>query len=211
MIVREPDEASASLPAEYLRKLLALEKAYLAHDDPVRQSGFSGGAKRWKKERGIILDAVAKDGSFLDIGCANGYLLECLVEWAKQKGVTLTPYGVDLGARLVELAKRRFPQYASHFWVANAWDWRPPRKFSYVYALHDCVPEGYLIPWVRRLLAHCVEPGGTLIVGAYGSYSENSPARDVARELTARGFSVSGSAAVGELPVSAIAWIKQGN
>ncbi len=197
-----------SLPNEYLQKLRGLEEHYLAHDDPIRQSGFSGGEERWKKERGIILDAVDEDGSFLDIGCANGYLMECLVEWAKLKGVTLTPYGVDLGARLIELAKRRFPQYASHFWVANAWDWRPPCKFRYVYALHDCVPKDYLHHWVRRLLAHYVEGSGTLIVGAYGSYSENQPARDIAGELSAHGFTVSGSASSGELPVSTVAWVK---
>lgn len=208
MAAKDSDRGPEPLPYEYLRKLRELEEHYLAHDDPIRQSGFSGGEERWKNERGIMLDAVSEDGSFLDIGCANGYLLECLVEWAKHKGVTLTPYGVDMGARLVALAKQRFPQYASHFWVANAWDWRPPRKFSYVYALHDCVPEDYLIPWIRRLLAHYVKPGGTLIVGAYGSYSENLPACDIARELTAHGFSVSGSAVVGELPVAAIAWIK---
>ena len=198
------------MPEDYLEMLRGLEDTYLAHDDPIRQSGFSGGEERWKNERGIILNAVAADGSFLDIGCANGYLLECLVKWAKLEGVTLTPYGVDLGARLIELAKQRFPQYANHFWVANAWDWQPPRKFSYVYALHDCVPEDYLIPWVRRLLAHYVEPGGMLIVGAYGSRSENRRPRDIAGELAAHGFPVTGSAYGGDPPVTTVAWIKPG-
>ena len=205
---RDSDYGPKSLPDDYLRKLRELEEHYLVHDDPIRQSGFSGGEERWKKERGIILDAVDRDGSFLDIGCANGYLLECLIEWAKQKDVVLTPYGVDLGARLIELAKQRFPKYASHFWAANAWDWHPPRKFDYVYALHDCVPEDYLIPWVRRLLAHYVEPGGTLIVGAYVGRSENRPPRDIAGELRAHGFPVSGSAYGGDPPVTTIAWIE---
>ena len=208
MIGEDPEYGSESLPEDYLQMLRGLEDAYLAHDDPIRQSGFSGGEERWKEERGIILEAMDADGSFLDVGCANGYLLECLIEWVKPKGVTLTPFGVDLGARLIKLAKQRFPQYASHFWVANAWDWRPPRKFSYVYALHDCVPEDYLIPWIRRLLANYVEPGGTLIVGAYVGRSENRPPRDVAGELWAHGFPVAGSVYGGDPPVTTIAWIK---
>jgi len=206
---KDSDYGSESLPEDYLHMLRGLEDAYLAHADPIRQSGFSGGEERWKKERGIILDAVDGDGSFLDVGCANGYLLECLVEWTRLKGVALTPYGVDLGPRLIELAKQRFPQHASHFWIANAWDW-PPRTFRYVYALHDCVPEDYLIPWAKRLLVRYVEPGGTLIVGAYVGRSENRSPRNLAGELLGHGFPVSGSAYDGEPPVTTVAWIKTG-
>jgi len=34
--------------------------------------------------------------------------------------------------------------------VANAWNWHPPRRYQYVYALWDCVPEDYLAEFVRR-------------------------------------------------------------
>ena len=94
------------LPEDFLQKLREVEDAYLATDDPIRQSGFLGGEARWREERELILDAVDRDADFLDIGCANGYLLQCLVQWARERGITLTPYGVDIGPRLVELAKQ---------------------------------------------------------------------------------------------------------
>jgi 2-polyprenyl-3-methyl-5-hydroxy-6-metoxy-1,4-benzoquinol methylase len=119
----------AELPAAFLDRLRALEGSYLRETDPVRQSGFGGGHERWRTERELVLDAVRGDGDFLDIGCANGYLLECLVTWGQERHVRLTPYGVDCGFQLIALAKQRLPQYASHFWVANAWEWTPPRRF----------------------------------------------------------------------------------
>ncbi len=196
------------LPEEFLQQLREVEQAYLSTDDPIRQSGFLAGPDRWHRERSIILEAVEEDGDFLDVGCANGYLLECLLEWAKERGVALTPFGVDQGAGLIELARQRLPQFADHFWVANAWDWQPPRKFRYVYTLHDCVPEHLLEEYVRRLLARCVEPGGTLAIGGYGSYSKNLPARDLASELADAGYDVAGSASCGDLPATRIAWLK---
>lgn len=197
-----------SLPEDFLRKLRELEQAYLSTDDPIRQSGFLAGAERWREERSIILQAVEDDGDFLDVGCANGYLLECLVGWAKDRGVTLTPYGVDQGAGLIELARQRLPELADHFWVANAWSWRPPRKFRYVYTLCDCVPEELFGNYVDRLLTRCVEPGGRLIIGAYGSHSRNQPARDVAAELGKAGHEVAGGASCGDLPVTRIVWLR---
>ena len=118
-----------SLPNDFLRGLERLQEAYLSSSDPIKQSGFHGGAVRWRSERGIILNAVDSDGDFLDVGCANGYLLECLVDWAKEKEITINPFGVDQGAGLISLARERFPHHKDQFWTGNAWDWIPPRKF----------------------------------------------------------------------------------
>ena len=52
------------------------------------------------------MDAIESDGDLLDIGCANGYLLERLVTSGRDRGVVLTSHGLDSGARLVELASR---------------------------------------------------------------------------------------------------------
>jgi hypothetical protein len=115
---------------------------------------------------------------------------------------------VDCGVQLIALATQRLPQYASHFWIANAWEWIPPRQFRYVYSLYDCVPVELLPEYIRRLLTRYVEPGGTLIIGAYGSYSKQEAARDIAQDLAAAGFRVAGSSSRGELPVSRVAWIQ---
>jgi len=200
------DRRDDSLPDDFLRGLAALEESYLSEEDPIRQSGYGGGAERWRAERGIILEAVDRDGDLLDIGCANGYLLACLVAWGKEKGLSLAPYGLDQGAGLIALAKRRLPEYATHFWVANAWEWIPPRQFRYVYTLTEFVPEPFLTEYLRRLLARCVEPGGRLILGSYGSGSRNEPARDVAAMLREAGCPVPGAAQQGWLPFTRIAW-----
>ena len=194
------------LPEQFLAELRNLESAYLAETDLIKQSGFHGGEARWRRERGLILEAVDKDGDFLDVGCANGYLVQCLSEWAREKGITLIPYGVDQGTRLIELARKRLPQYASHFWVGNAWDWIPPRRFRYVYTMTDFVPEAFLKNYLARAIKHYVQGDGLLIVGAYGSTSKNVPAQDITSLLKGFGFPVAGSATCGDLPVSHVAW-----
>jgi SAM-dependent methyltransferase len=112
-----------ALPDDFLRELASLSNAYLQHSDPIRQSGFGGGAERWRLERQPILDAVTRSGSFIDIGCANGYLLECLVAWGRRRGLDLEPYGLDLSSDLIARARQRFPGFKAHFYIANAWRW----------------------------------------------------------------------------------------
>lgn len=145
-----------------------LEEQYLLGANPRAQSGSSGNEVRWRTRREFILEAIDGDGDFLDVGCANGYLLECLLAWGSERGLTLIPYGVDQGAGLIELARKRLPQFASNFFVANAWEWQPPRQFKYVYTLYDCVPPDYFGEYVERLFSRVVERGGRLIIGGYG-------------------------------------------
>ena len=140
------------LPASFLQQLKKLEESYLAEGDPIRQSGFGGGPVRWRAEREPILEAIEMDGDLLDVGCANGFLLECLVEWAGERGIALAPYGIDQGAKLIEIARQRLPAYKSNFYVGNVWDWEPPRQFQYVYTMHDCVPIEFLEEYLQRLL-----------------------------------------------------------
>ena len=189
-------------------RLRALEDAYLSHDDPIRQSGFSGGAKRWRAEREIILEAVDRDGTFLDVGCANGYLLECLVTWASQRGRKLVPFGLDYGARLVELARKRFPGLKPNFFVTNALDWIAPRRFDFVYTLTDCAPPDRLGEFTHRLLSTVIEPGGLLVVGSYGSRTAGIAPVDVARALRECGLEVAGVATAGYPPISSVTWTR---
>jgi SAM-dependent methyltransferase len=199
------------LPPAFLSRLRQLEEAYLMSDDPIRQSGFAGGPERWRREREPILEAFQEGGDLLDACCANGYLLECLMHWGKARGLEITPFGIDQGSRLIELARRRLPRFADHFQIANAWDWHPPRRYRYVYTLWDCVPEGYLTEFVRRLAARFVAPGGRLILGAYGSLSRNQQPFDVEMFLSSAGYQVSGTASGGDPPVSRFAWIGAGD
>jgi SAM-dependent methyltransferase len=185
----------------------SLEDAYLASDDPIEQSGFHGGPARWRAEREPILEAVEGGGSFLDLGCANGYLLECLAQWAGERGHRLEPFGVDIGPRLIDSARQRLPEFAANFWVAEASDWQPPRRFRYVYTLADCVPESSLRDYVFRLLERAVEPGGRLIVGSYGSRSRAEPPLEIADLLESFGLDLEGRASGGAPLVSTFAWV----
>jgi 2-polyprenyl-3-methyl-5-hydroxy-6-metoxy-1,4-benzoquinol methylase len=58
--------------------LAVVEPSYLAATTPQGQSGHSGDAARWELARRLLLDGVDRDGTFLDVGCANGFLMESL-------------------------------------------------------------------------------------------------------------------------------------
>lgn len=88
----------------YQEDCARLTTAYLSGDNPRAQSGHSGDQNHWTQARSLIADAVDRDGSFLDIGCANGFLLECLVGWVSAKGHRMEPYGLDFPAELIHRA-----------------------------------------------------------------------------------------------------------
>jgi len=195
------------LPADFLNILRSLEQSYLSELDPIRQSGFGGGSARWRAEREPILEAVESGGDFLDVGCANGYLLECLMRWGRERAINITPFGLDIGTGLIALARKRFPEYKGNFYIGNAWDWIPPRKFRYVYSLFDCVPENFLEEYIYRLYDRFVAPGGRLILGAYGSKSRRTPPYDIAEFIKFMELQISGKAVVGNPPVALFVWL----
>jgi SAM-dependent methyltransferase len=193
------------LPRAFLTELRALEDSYLVTDDPLAGSGFGGGPEPWRAERSPMLEAVDADGAFLDVGCANGYLLECLVQWAAGRGISLDPHGVDMGTRLVAAARERRPEAATSLHVGNAWDWVPPRRYDYVYALADQVPESLLDQHLARVMNQFVQPGGRLILGDYGSRSHGISPRDV-EAILARQWTVAGASSGGYPVVTRFAW-----
>jgi len=199
-------ERPTRLPPAFLHELTALEDSYLRGSNPFEQSGFHPGAARWRAEREPILDAIPTDGDLLDVGCANGYLLECLVAWGKDRSLRLTPYGLDQGSGLIQLARQRFQGCADHFFVGNAWDWKPTRQFRYVYMLLDIVPIDHESQHLSRVFEEFVAPGGRLIIGDYGSHSRRVPARDVAAVLRTSGLIVTGEAAARSLQQTRFAW-----
>lgn len=124
--------------AWYAANTHRLETAYLAESDPRRQSGANADAARWERRRRVIAAAIDRDGTLLDVGCANGHLLETLVEWARADGHTVEPYGLDISARLAALARQRLPGWADRIGVGNAMTWDPPRDASTSCARSSC-------------------------------------------------------------------------
>jgi hypothetical protein len=107
------------------------------------------------------------DGTWLDVGCANGHLLATLPAWCAERGIRIEPYGLELLPGLAELARSLHPELAGRIWTGSVMTWKPPRRFTYVTALDDQVRAGRLGDLVARLRAEFVEPGGRLIVSSY--------------------------------------------
>lgn len=171
-----------------------LEPAYLRGTTPQHGSGFSGDAARWRERRGMIGDGIDRSGTFLDLGCANGLLMESVRQWAAERGHDIEPYGVDLAPGLVALARARLPHWADRLTVGNAIDYRPAdgRRFTFVHTLLDLVPVRRRPDLVRHALDALVAPGGRLLVSHY--QGDGGTDRSAAAHLCALGFPVAGSA-----------------
>jgi SAM-dependent methyltransferase len=161
------------------------EEDYLAGDNPRAQSGFGGDEARWEVARRPIADAIDRDGTFLDIGCASGHLLESIVRWSEY---SVEPYGLELTPALAELARSRLPHWADRIFVGNGLTWRPPRRFDFVRTELVYVPAERQRAFVGRLLGEVVAPGGRLIVCGYGSPRSGVPTDPVRATVRSFGF-----------------------
>ena len=170
-----------------------LAEFYLADPgNPYRQSGRSAGADRWFETRRCLVEAIDRDGDYLDIGCANGLLLESLIDWLGPDGPAIVPHGIDFIPELIELSRQRFPDHSGNFAVANVWDWEPSRRYTYVRTNIE-----YVLPEdrganLRRLHDLAVAPGGRLVACHYVG-GGNAP-DDVAGLLYSIGLDVVGEA-----------------
>ncbi|MFP5319768.1 MAG: class I SAM-dependent methyltransferase [Acidimicrobiia bacterium] len=155
--------------AFYADNVRVLEQAYVRAATVEGGSGFGGSAEDWRVAREPVLDGIDRDGTFLDIGCANGLLMESAQAWCAERGVAVEPYGVDLAPGLVELARARLPHWADRLWAGNALEWAHPRgmRFDFVHALFDSVPPHRYADLVRHLLAQVVAPDGRLLLSHY--------------------------------------------
>lgn len=179
---------------EWHDRIGALRDAhYLAGETVYAQAGFEGGADRWRRERGVIATAIHRDGSFLDVGSANGLLMESVREWALACGRRLEPYGLDSSERLVLLARRRLPAWAERIFQGNALTWAPPRRFEFVRTELVCVPAKRQAALMRHLLDAVVAPGGRLIVCDYARRPAGG-ADLLGDELRGWGFRIAGQA-----------------
>ena len=166
--------------------------AYLSRDNPRAQSGHGGDEVRWQYTRVLmILEAIYKRGSFLDVGCANGYLVECLEKWVSGAGLDIDFYGVDICEGLVDLARRRLPERAGKFSVANAVLWTPDRRFDYVHA-HELsyAPVHREREFLEHLLEDYLSPGGRLIIGPWAVHRDST---GLENRLASWGYEPTGS------------------
>lgn len=181
------DAARQSLSVEdYQRDLTRLlDRHYLRADTPQGGSGFGRSAEEWRDRREHVAHAIDHDGTFLDVGCANGFLAESVVGWCAERGVHVEAFGVDISPALVERARQRLPQWDDRFWVGDALTWTPPRRFDVVHALLDFVTREHRRRMIDNLLTW-VEPGGRLVISHYGALER---ARDVVTDL---GYEIDG-------------------
>jgi SAM-dependent methyltransferase len=174
------------------------EQAYLASDDPQAQSGFHGSAERWEAARRPIVEAIDGPGTFLDVGCANGLLMESVAAWSS---FAVEPYGIDFAPGLVEVARTRLPEWADRIWVGDAATWEPPFRFDFVHVRLE-------IGSLERLAGF----GRRLIVSSDGSFRRpDSPrAEPVADRLRELGLDVAGELcrrSDEHLVETAVAWV----
>jgi 2-polyprenyl-3-methyl-5-hydroxy-6-metoxy-1,4-benzoquinol methylase len=154
--------------------------SYLAAPTPQGGSGSSRDEAGWEYARSLVADAVETGQSFLDVGCANGLLMESMAAWA---GVE--PYGLEISPELADLARRRLPQWAGRIWVGNALDWEPGRRFDVVRTGLDYVPP----PRRPQLLAHLLSYAGRVVIGVFNEEREE---RALEASVARRGFEIAG-------------------
>ncbi len=148
------------------------------HKRPWRQLGFHGPEECWVACRKPIADFLVRDGSLLDIACAHGYLLECLTQWAGERGVSIFPFGLDGRRQWVSQARRRHVDFFHNFYVGDPQSWRPHRQFDYVRTDLEAVAEGQEANYLERLLIDYVKPQGKLIVTQYRTLNNSLQRND---------------------------------
>jgi SAM-dependent methyltransferase len=165
--------------------------AYVSAKTVQGGSGHGGTAEDWEYSRGVVAEAIERTGTFLDVGCANGLLMESVARWSRAKGLEVEPYGLDISPELAEVARRRLPAWADRIHVGNALGWTPPFRFDIVRTGLEYVPPGRRRDLVDWLLEGMVAPGGRLVVG---KFNEEVGSRELEEQLTSWGFRLAGRA-----------------
>jgi hypothetical protein len=149
----------------HARMAALIVPAYLRGANPRAQSGYGGDEADWRQARSLVAEAIPRSGTFLDIGCASGLLMESVAAWCGERGLAIEPYGVDIAPELAQLARARLPHWADRIFAGNAATWRPPRRFDFVRAGVEYAPRPHRGAFLEHLALHFVAPGGRLLVG----------------------------------------------
>jgi SAM-dependent methyltransferase len=143
----------------------------------------------------LIADAIDRSGTFLDVGCASGFLMECIQRWALARGWVVEPYGLDIAPELAALARRRLPHWAERIYVGNVINWEPPQRFDFVRTGLEYVPARRQRDLIDRLLREVVAPGGRLIIGTFNEEKDETRREPSQEQLVAGwGFTIAGCA-----------------
>ncbi|MGC2305905.1 class I SAM-dependent methyltransferase [Candidatus Binatus sp.] len=217
----DPDRSN--LDDEYCERIRTLlEDAYVSADergDVFGGSGSTGDLTSWEGKRRVIALAFDRAGNWLDVGCANGLLMETLTAWVAESGHRIEPYGLDLSERIAERARLRLPHWATRIWTGNVMKFEPPIRFDYVTALSDAVPMQSRGTLLKRLARRYLKPGGRLILSCYrpGAFLLGKPALEAesaSEILRAEGFEPVGEAEVRDPLTGAakvrVAWVNVG-
>jgi GrpB-like predicted nucleotidyltransferase (UPF0157 family) len=181
--------------AEWFRSIQSqIVPLYLAADNPRAQSGHRGDDEHWTRARSHIVEAVNRDGTFLDIGCASGYLMECVVRWAADRGLAVEPYGLDISPELADLARRRLPHWRQRIHVGNALYWKPEVRFDFVRTGLEYVPVARRRDLVAHLLNGVVASSGRLIIGSYNEANASLVTPTLEETVVSWGYPIAGRA-----------------
>ncbi|MDA1335208.1 MAG: class I SAM-dependent methyltransferase [bacterium] len=154
-------------------------------DNLVEQCSSGGGYEHWLKARHFVTKAIHKDGSFLDIGCSNGFLLKCLQHWTPY---TLEPYGIEHREEAVCLAKELFSDMPEHIELLDGnrliglKETNLPDAYDYVFRNHwkRETTENEMKEVLSDLFNHTKEDG-RVIVGLYWPNSRKQGTSDFDR------------------------------
>jgi SAM-dependent methyltransferase len=171
-----------------------IKASYLSADNPYAQAGHSGNAATWQASRGFIAEAFHRDGSFLDVGCASGILMESARQWGAEKHLTIEPYGLDIIPELAELARRRLPQWADRIQAGNIRNWQPAsQRFDFVLIRPEYAPAARRPEMIRHVVDKVLHPMGRLIVFVG---TEETDFRRAESSLSSHGFNITGRAEI---------------
>lgn len=143
---------------------------------------YRGSFQNWENERKFIVQAIDRDGTILDIGCANGFFLRCLQEWSPHK---LVPYGIDTENFSIREAQELFSSYQNNFapialeTIPTFDQYGLPRDYDLIYwnvwdnRQFDTTEE---INDLKTVFGH-LNPGGRLILGFYDRVKVNNQRR----------------------------------
>ncbi len=163
---------------------------YLKSDNPRGQSGHSGNEDGYYYSHATLLSAIDRSGTLLDVGCANGYLLESLDQWLKGTLYTIECYGLDISEGLLDLAKRRLPQWEDRFYLGNGLNFHPDKRFDIVVTRElSYVPPHRQKEFFQNIYDHMLKPGGRFILGPQGEVRD---CHEIEERVTDFGYPPSG-------------------